>query len=101
MLVVFANNLPPAIRGRMKLWFIEPSPTVFVSGVNNNVADKVIEYLYKKSPSDIGLMIFRTCPEPPFYKIFSKGYTRKSLNEISGMQLVIEKCNDFTSDSNL
>ena len=31
MLVVVANDLPPAVRGRMKLWFVEPRPNVFVS----------------------------------------------------------------------
>gem|GEM_PF-6413815 len=26
MMVVIASELPPAVRGRMKLWFIEPRP---------------------------------------------------------------------------
>ena len=33
MLVVIAENLPDAVRGKMKLWFIEPKPNVFVSSV--------------------------------------------------------------------
>ena len=43
MIVVVADSIPPAIRGRMKLWFIEPKPNVFVSGVKDTVAngDKV------------------------------------------------------------
>ena len=47
MLIVIANNLPPAVRGRLKLWFIEPKPNVFVSGVKHSVAETVLKYLYK------------------------------------------------------
>ncbi|UDC41130.1 type I-E CRISPR-associated endoribonuclease Cas2e [Klebsiella quasivariicola] len=45
MLVVLANDLPPAVRGRMKLWFVEPRPNVFVSGVKDSVAQTVVDYL--------------------------------------------------------
>ena len=46
MLVVIANNIPPAVRGRLKLWFVEPRANIFVSGVKDNVAQKVVDYLY-------------------------------------------------------
>ena len=49
MLIVIANDLPPAVRGRMKLWFVEPKANVFVSGIKDQVATKVIDYLYKES----------------------------------------------------
>jgi CRISPR-associated protein Cas2 len=91
MLVVIANDLPPAVRGMIKLWFIEPRPNVFVSGIKDHVANKVIEYLYKNSRSDSGLIIFQSKSEVPNYKIITTGYTKKTLSEISGMQLVIEK----------
>jgi len=38
VLVVIANNIPPAVRGRLKLWFVEPRANIFVSGVKDNVA---------------------------------------------------------------
>ncbi len=91
MLVVIANNLPPAVRGRMKLWFIEPRANIFVSGVKDAVAEKVIAYLYDHCQSDSGLMIFRRIPEPPGYEICGIGDTKRNLIEISGLQLVIEK----------
>ena len=47
MLVVIANNLPPAVRGRMKLWFIEPRANIFVLGIKDAVANNVVNYLYK------------------------------------------------------
>jgi CRISPR-associated protein Cas2 len=91
MLVVIANDLPPAVRGRMKLWFIEPRPNVFVSGIKDSVADKVVEYLYNHCPLESGLMIFQRISGPPGYKIRGIGDTNRDLTEISGLQLVIEK----------
>ncbi len=91
MLVVIANDLPPAVRGRMKLWFIEPRPNVFVSGVKDSVAKKVVDYLYKHCRPESGLMVFRSVSVAPGYEIRGIGGTRRALTEISGLQLVIEK----------
>lgn len=91
MLVVLANDLPPAVRGRMKLWFIEPKPNVFVSGVKDSVAQKVVQYLYEHCPAESGLMIFRRIPETPGYEIRGMGDPNRQMTEISGLQLVVEK----------
>ncbi len=90
MLVVIANDLKPAIRGRMKLWFVEPKPNVFVSGINDSVALGVIDYLYKHCPPESGIIVFRSISETPGYEIRTIGPTRKAMTEISGLQLVIE-----------
>lgn len=90
MLVVLANDLPPAVRGRMKLWFTEPRANVFVSGVKDSVALTVINYLHKHCPPESGVMIFRSLSQPPSYEIQTIGPTRKELTEISGLQLVVE-----------
>jgi CRISPR-associated protein Cas2 len=91
VLVVVANKLPPAVRGRMKLWFVEARANIFVSGVKDSVATTVIEYLYKYCPVSSGLIIFRSISKPPGYEIRSIGSTTKQLIEISGLQLIIEK----------
>lgn len=91
MLVVIANDIPPAVRGRMKLWFVESRPNVFVSGIKDSVADDVVEYLFKHCPPDSGLMVFQKTKKVPGYKIRGLGDTRHSLVEISGLQLVQEK----------
>ncbi|NDL69937.1 type I-E CRISPR-associated endoribonuclease Cas2 [Halomonas alkaliphila] len=90
MLVVVANDLPPAVRGRMKLWFVEPRANVFVSGVKDSVAKTVVDYLYQHCPPESGVVIFRSLPKPPGYEVRTVGPTRKALTEISGLQLVIE-----------
>lgn len=91
MLVVLANDLPPAVRGRMKLWFIEPRPNVFVSGVKDSVADDVVYYLYKHCPSDSGIVIFQRIKQAPGYKVRGIGDLRRELISISGFQLILEK----------
>lgn len=90
MLVVLANDLPPAVRGRMKLWFTEPRANVFVSGIKDSVALTVIDYLHKHCPPASGVMIFRSLSRPPGYEIQTIGPTRKTLTGISGLQLIIE-----------
>jgi CRISPR-associated protein Cas2 len=91
MLVVIANDLPPAVRGRMKLWFTEPKPNVFVSGVKDSVATEVIEYLFSHCPVESGLMVFKRSNKTPGYEMRGLGDTFRQLTEISGLQLVIEK----------
>ncbi len=91
MLVVIANDLPPAVRGRMKLWFTEPKPNVFVSGLKDGVANKVIDYLFKHCTAESGLTIFKSQQKAPGYEIRALGETKKSLTDICGLQLVIEK----------
>lgn len=90
MLVVIANDLPPAVRGRMKLWFIEPKPNVFVSGVKDSVAATVVEYLYKHCPPESGLLLARSLPGPPGFELVLTGLTKKPMISISGLQLIIE-----------
>ncbi len=91
MVVVIANNIPPAVRGRMKLWFIEPKPNVFVSGISDHVADGVIEYLIQHCPSTAGLIIFQKITVAPWYKIYGMGEPSYEFTEISGLQLIINK----------
>lgn len=91
MLVVLANDLPPAVRGRMKLWFVEPRPNVFVSGVKDSVAQTVVDYLLQYTPVESGLMLFRSIPQPPGYEIRYKGEVRKPIIDISGLQPLFDR----------
>ena len=91
MLVVLANHIPPAVRGRMKLWFVEPRANVFVAGVKDSIADKVVDYLFEHCPFSSGLLVFQKTNRPPGYKIRSLGDIKRDLTEISGLQLIIEK----------
>ena len=90
MLVVVANDLPPAVRGRMKLWFIEPRPNVFISGVKDSVAKAVVDYLYKHCPHDSGLLVISSTNRPPGFEMRCIGPPRKPVIELSGLQLIVE-----------
>ncbi|MFN3066630.1 type I-E CRISPR-associated endoribonuclease Cas2e [Serratia sp. J2] len=74
----------------MKLWFVEPRPNVFVSGIKDSVAQIVVDYLMQYSPTESGLMLFRSIPQPPGYEIRYKGEVRRPITNISGLQLIIE-----------
>ena len=91
MLVVLANHIPPAVRGRMKLWFVEPRPNVFVAGIKDATADKVIEYLFEHCPFSSGLIVFQKINRAPGYRIRSLGDTTREWTELSGLQLILEK----------
>lgn len=101
MMVVIASELPPAVRGRMKLWFIEPRPNVFVSGIKDALAERIIRYLLRHCPKSSGLMIFSEVGSAPGYVISVLGKTQRELVEISGLQLIREPplSNKTTSDS--
>ena len=91
MLVVIANDLPPAVRGRMKLWFVEPRANIFVSGIKDNVAQKVIAYLQSHCPPESGLLIFQKIPEVPGYRMYGRGDHKRDIVLLSGLQLVRDK----------
>ena len=90
MIVVVANYIPDAVRGKMKLWFTEPRPNVFVSGIRDSIADNVIELMMKHCPPSSGLLIFKSENKPPFYRIYAKGQPARNISVISGLQLLVE-----------
>ncbi|MCR4820256.1 MAG: type I-E CRISPR-associated endoribonuclease Cas2e [Elusimicrobiales bacterium] len=91
MVVVIANYIPPAVRGRMKLWFVEPRPNVFVSGIKDSVADDVVNYLMKSCPESSGLMIFQKINIAPGFRISVLGKTGRNIKSLSGYQTIVEK----------
>lgn len=91
MLVVVANDLPPAVRGRMKLWFIEPRPNIFVSGIKDSTAEEVVDYLIGHCPPESGLLILKRLPRAPGYDILGIGEMNRSFTEISGLKLIRER----------
>lgn len=90
MIVVIANDIPDIVRGHLKLWFIEVKPYVFVSGVKNHVAKKVIEFLIENSPPNSGMLIFESVNKPPFYNIITKGKSHRKIKNLNGIQVLLE-----------
>ena len=91
MVVIVADSLPDALRGKIKLWFVEPKPNVFVSGITDALADRVVELLMEKAPVSSGMIIFKSIRRAPHFRIYVRGIPQKQLTRISGLQLLIEK----------
>jgi CRISPR-associated protein Cas2 len=90
MVVVVAESLPPAVRGRLKLWFVEPKPNVFVSGVKDSVADDVVKYLHSHCSDSASLVVFQKTNSAPGYKIWTIGFHSRPVVLLSGLQLIQE-----------
>ncbi len=90
MTVMVTNETPPAIRGMLKRWFVEPKPNVFVGTVNRRTRDKVLEYV-KRNAKDISLLIITSEPNCQGFKIQRWGQPDRRDVEISGLWLIAEQ----------
>lgn len=93
MTVLVANDVPPAVRGHLKRWFIEPRPNVFVGTLNVRTEEKVLNFVLKHATPEFGLLIISSAPN-------SQGYTARRIGPdgklgrkeviISGIPLIAE-----------
>ena len=60
MVVIVANNLPDSVRGVLKCWFLEPKPNVFVSNINRNIEQRVLDFLRPYMSERSGLIVIRS-----------------------------------------
>lgn len=93
MTVLVTNDTPPAIRGHLKRWFIEPKPNVFVGTINPRTRQKVLDFVLRNAPKEFGLLIIYSAPNCQGYaleRIGPEGKTgRKDIN-FSGIQLIAD-----------
>jgi len=93
MTVLIANDVPPAIRGHLKRWFIEPRPNVFVGTLNARTHRKVLNFIMRNAPPDFGMLSISSAPNCQGYEINRlgpEGSSGRRDHEISGIQLVAE-----------
>lgn len=98
MTCLLANDTPPAIRGLLKRWFIEPRPNVFVGTLNPRTHRKVMDYILRNAPADFGLLIVTStlnCQGYTLERIGPCGCTGRDPVEISGIPLVAESWEDI------
>lgn len=89
MTVLVANDTPPAIRGLLKRWFIEPRPNVFVGTVNRKTRDKTLAYVLRNAP-DLGLLMIATERNSQGFEIRTWGDTNRRVTDLDGVQLIAE-----------
>ncbi len=89
MTVLIAQDTPPAIRGMLKRWFIEPKPNVFVGTVNRRTRDKVLDYV-RRNAANMSLLIITSEPNCQGFVIKRWGEPDRRDMILSGLQLVAE-----------
>ena len=97
MTTLVANDTPPALRGMLKRWFIEPKPNVFVGTLNPRTHRKVMDYILRNAPKDFGVVIITAAPNCQGYtleRIGPCGCLGRDPVEISGIPLVAEAWED-------
>ena len=93
MTVLVCNDTPPAIRGHLKRWFIEPRPNVFVGTLNVRTFRKVRDFVLRNAPKDFGMLVISSAPNCQGYeteRIGPEGKTGRRDVEISGISLIAE-----------
>lgn len=88
MVVLIAKKLPPSLRGKLKLWFVEVQPNVFVSGIKDALAAELADFIFEHATEDSGLILFRSTKKSPGYDIVAKGTFSDSVVDINGMKLI-------------
>ncbi|MCK4547402.1 MAG: type I-E CRISPR-associated endoribonuclease Cas2 [Candidatus Eisenbacteria sp.] len=89
MTVIVANDTPPAIRGLLKRWFIEPRPNVFVGTVNRRTRENVLQYVLRNAPK-LGLLVIVSHGGSQGFEIQSFGDTNRKPVRECGLHLVAE-----------
>ena len=90
MTVLIANNTPPAVRGILKRWFVEPKPNVFVGTVNSRTRENVLKYV-RQNAEGMSLLILATEHNSQGFKIEQWGTPERRGTEIAGLWLVAER----------
>ncbi len=93
MTVLICNDVPAAIRGHLKRWFIEPRPNVFVGTLNPRTHRKVLDFINRNAPSDFGYMSISSAPNCQGYiieRVGPEGKSGRKEIDISGISLIAE-----------
>lgn len=90
MTVLIAHDTPPAIRGMLKRWFVEPKPNVFVGTLNRRTRDKVLDYI-KRNAEGMSLLVLTSEPNCQGFRIERWGQPDRLDAVMSGLWLVAER----------
>ena len=89
MTVLVCNDTPPAIRGMLKRWFVEPRPNVFVGTVNRRTREKTLEYIRRNAPA-LGMLVIATDNSSQGFSMLSFGDTPRRPVLFGGHFLIAE-----------
>lgn len=90
MTVLIASDTPPAVRGMLKRWFLEPRPNVFVGNFNPRVVNEVVQYVLRLAPQ-MSLLVLNSVNNSQGFTIQCFGQPDRTVINICGLQLIAEK----------
>ena len=93
MTVIVANDTPPAVRGLLKRWFVEPRPNVFVGSPTGRTRSKVLDYVRRNAPQ-LGMLVLFDDKTSQGFGIECYGETPRRPVRRCGLQLLTEVWND-------
>lgn len=92
MLVIIANNLPPAVRGLLKVWCLEPKPHVFVTDLDGKTEQRIVKFLHPYFTEKSGLLVISSNKKSLQGFTMNQDYrVEKKVVTISGIQLIEER----------
>lgn len=94
MTVIIAHDIPPAIRGILKRWFVEPKPNVFVGTLNRRTRDKVLQYV-RRNATGLSLLVLTSEPSCQGFKVERWGTPDRRDVVLSGLSLIAEQWDDL------
>lgn len=89
MTVIVANDVPPAARGLLRRWFVEPRPNVFVGSVNARTREKTLDYVRRNAPGLAMLVLFDEANSQGF-TVLNYGATDRRIVRRCGLELILE-----------
>ena len=96
MTVIIANDVPPAARGLLRRWFIEPRPNVFVGSVNARTREKVFDYI-RRNAQGLAMLVIYDDATAQGYTILNYGSTDRRLARKCGLELILENPDEVQS----
>ena len=97
MTVIVANDVPPAARGLLRRWFVEPRPNVFVGSVNARTREKTLDYIRRNAPGLAMLVVFDEANAQGF-TVLNYGATDRRLIRKCGLELILENPEDMLEE---
>jgi CRISPR-associated protein Cas2 len=94
MTVLVCNDVPDALRGHLKRWFIEPRPNVFVGTLNPRTHRKVLDFIRRNAPPEFGFLSIcsaQNCQGYLVQRYGPEGKTGKLPIELSGIPLIADR----------
>lgn len=99
MTIILTESIPPAVRGLLKRWFIEPRANVFVGSINARTREKTLDYIRRNAPT-LKMLVIYDDTNCQGYTILAFGTPSRTLTRHCGLELILENPEELVADDN-